>query len=148
MKKADQHIAKPIVGSCLVTPMGGAKGVMVSAVAGELGGSAARAASDQIASTRGTDSSPLEPGTASVGLLALTADEVVLLNGRRGMVKPVATGLAGRAPRCTLVGAELGKGTLTAPLRLSWEDGSIWDVAVPRAEGKRARALLDQLGVS
>ncbi|HLM08477.1 MAG TPA: hypothetical protein VK307_02120 [Thermoleophilaceae bacterium] len=148
MKKADQHIAEPIVGSCLVAPKGGAKGVMASAVAGELGGSAARAASDQIASTRHRDASPLEPGTTSIGLLALTADDVVLLNGRRGMVKPVATGLAGRAPRRSLVAAELGKGALTAPLRLSFQDGSSWELAVPRAEGKRARALIDELGVS
>jgi hypothetical protein len=61
------------------------------------------------------------------------------------MIKPVATGLAGRSPRHGVVGAELGDGKLTAPLRVSWADGSTWEVAVPRAELKRARALVEQL---
>ncbi|HEX6653655.1 MAG TPA: hypothetical protein VF072_12995 [Thermoleophilaceae bacterium] len=89
--------------------------------------------------------SPLEPGTASIGMLAVTADEVVLLNGRRGMVKPVATGLAGRGPRSAVAGVELGKGKLTAPLRVAWRDGSAWEVDVPRGEAKRARALVERL---
>lgn len=144
MKNADKYISEPIVGSCLVMPTSAAKGILAGAVVGAAG-SAARAASDTIAGARGKDASPLEPGTASLGLLALTADDVVLLNGRRGMVKPVATGLADHSPRRGVVGAELGKGKLTSPLRLSWADGSTWTLDVPRAETKRARALVEQL---
>ena len=145
MKHADKHISAPITGSCLVTPKNAAKAMMAGAVVREAAGSAAWAAVDTAAAHSGTDQSPLDPGAASLGLLALTTDEVVLLNGRRGMLKPVATGLAGRAPRRELVGAELGTGKLTAPLRLSWADGSAWELAVPRAETKRARALVNQL---
>jgi hypothetical protein len=143
MKNAEKHIDLPIVGYCLVMPRGGAKGILRSAVAAEVGGSAARATSDMVAA-RPDSSSPLEPGTASVGMLAVTADEVVLLNGRRGMVKPVATGLAGRGPR-SVAAVELGSGKLTAPLRVAWQDGSAWEVDVPRGEAKRARALVEQL---
>jgi hypothetical protein len=145
MKNAEKYIAEPIVASCLVMPTSAAKGIFASAVVGEVAGSAARATSDTITAAQGKDASPLEPGTASLGLLALTADDVVLLNGRRGMLKPVATGLSEQSPRDGLVGAELGKGKMTAPLRLSWADGSTWTVAVPRAETKRARALVEKL---
>ena len=144
MKNIDKHLAEPIIGSCLVTPKGASTGAMTGAVLGAAG-SAAKAAADTAADHHGRDRSPLASGTASLGMLALTADDVVLLNGRRGMIKPVATGLAAKAPRAALVGAELGKAKLTAPLRLSWADGTEWELDVPRAETKKARSLLDQL---
>jgi hypothetical protein len=144
VKNAEKHIDQPIVGYCLVTPKGAAKGIMRSAVAEEVGGSAWRAASD-MAAERHDAPSPLEPGNTSVGMLAVTTDEVVLLNGRRGMVKPVATGLAGRGPRSAIADVALGKGKLTAPLRVAWQDGSAWEVDVPRGEAKRARALIEEL---
>ena len=144
MKNVDKHVAEPLVGSCLVTPKGASTGIMAGAVLGAAG-SAAKAAADTASGAHGDGKAPLATGTASLGLLALTAQDVVLVNGRRGMVKPVATGLAGRAPRRDLVGAELGKAKLTAPLRLTWADGSEWLLDVPRAETKRAQALLDQL---
>jgi len=99
MKNSDKYISAPIEGSCLVMPRSAAKGIFAGAIAGEALGSAARAASDTVAASRDKQASPLQTGTASLGMLALTADEVVLLDGRRGMIKPVATGLAGRAAR-------------------------------------------------
>jgi len=144
MKNAGKYISEPIMASCLVMPKSAAKGIVAGAVVGAAG-SAARGASDTITGALGKDTSPLQPGTASLGLLALTADEVVLLNGRRGMLKPVATSLADHSSRRGVAGAELGDGRLTAPLRLSWADGSTWELAVPRAEAKRARALVEQL---
>jgi hypothetical protein len=147
VKNAERYVPEPIVRSCLVMPKGGAKGIFAGAVA-EKAGSAARATSDMIAARQGTEAAPLEPGAASLGLLALTTDEIVLVNGRRGMLKPVATGLGGRKPRHALAGVELGNGKLTAPLRLSWTDGTTWEVDVPRGEAKRARALVEQLPAS
>lgn len=145
MKNSDKYISAPIEGSCLVMPRSAAKGIFAGAIAGEALGSAARAASDTVAASRDKQASPLQTGTASLGMLALTADEVVLLDGRRGMIKPVATGLAGRAARDGIVAAELGSGKMTAPLRLAWADGSTWEVDVPRAEQKRARALVERV---
>ena len=144
MKNAERYIPEAIVASCLVMPRGGAKGIFASALA-ETAGSAARATSDTIAARHGQETAPLEPGTASLGLLAITPDHVVLVNGRRGMLKPVATGLGGRKPRSGLVGVELGSGKLTAPLRLSWADGTVWELDVPRGEAKRGRALVEHL---
>jgi len=34
---------------------------------------------------------------------------------------------------------------MTAPLRLAWADGSTWEIDVPRAEQKRARALVERV---
>jgi hypothetical protein len=144
VKNAEKHISEPVVGSCLVMPRSAAKAAIAGAVAGAAG-SAARAASDTVASYRDKDVAPLDSGTASVGLLALTAADVVLLNGRRAMIGTVATGVAGRAPRSELVDAEVGSGKLTAPLRLSWGDGSAWELSVPRSDVKKARALVEQL---
>ena len=144
MKNLEQHLSEPVIGSCLVTAKGAAAGAFAGAVLGATG-SAARAAADTVAAAHGRGRSPMDAGAASLGMLALTAEEVVLVNGRRGMLRPVATGLAARAPRTQLREAELGSGTLTASLRLTWADGSRWELDVPRAESRKARSLLDRL---
>lgn len=122
-------------------PKGATKGIKTGAVVGSIAGSAARAASDQVAAMR--SGAPLAGGSASLGLLALTDDEIVLLDGRRGMVRPVATGLAGSARRSELIEADLGKGKLSSPLRLTFEDGSSWQLEVPPKHVKDARRLLE-----
>jgi hypothetical protein len=144
MKNTKKYLDAPLLDSCLVTPPGAGKAIMTGAVAGAVAGSAARAAGDTLADHRGGDASPLRPGASSLGLLALTADEVVLFDGRRGMVSPVATGLAGRASRGELVDAQLGSGKLSSPLRLTWADGSSWELEVPRSHVKKARALIER----
>ena len=73
MKKLEQHLSEPVVGSCLVTPKGAAAGAFAGAVLGA-GGSAGRAAADTAAAAHGRDKSPMDAGTASLGMLALTAD--------------------------------------------------------------------------
>ena len=148
MKKLEPHLPEPVIDSCLVIPKGATAGAFAGAVLGGAAGSAGRAAADTAATVHGRDTSPMEAGTAAVGMLALTADEVLLVNGRRGMLRPVATGLAARAPRTQLREAELGSGKLTTPLRLTWADGSCWELAVPRAESRKARLLLDQLATA
>ena len=144
MKNVEKHLTEPIVCSCLVIPKGAAYGAMAGAVLGAAG-SAAKAAAHTAADLHGNGKAPLESGIASLGLLGLTADEVVLLAGRRGMLKPVATGLAARAPRAELAGVELGKGHLMVPLQLTWADGSHWELDVPRAEARNAQTVVAQL---
>jgi hypothetical protein len=144
MKNLSTHIDDPIVSSCIVAPKGHAKAQFVGAIAGEVAGSVGRGAADT-ASARSGSASPLPPGASSLGMLAVTDEEIVLLTVRRGMIKPVATGVAGRVPRESIRGAELGKAKLQAPLRLEWADGSSWELAVPRSDVKKARALVDRL---
>jgi hypothetical protein len=144
MKNIDKHVSKPITESCLVTPKGAAKAIMTGAALGAAVGSAARAANDTIANARTSGISPLERGSASLGLLALTDDEIVLVDGKRGMLGPVATKLAGSAPRGALVAGELGKGKLSSPLRLGFADGSAWELEVPRKYVKNARVLIER----
>jgi hypothetical protein len=79
VKNADKYISEPPTQSCLVMPRSAAKAIFTGPVAGEVGGSAARAASDTVATRVDPQASPLASGSASLGLLALTADEVVLL---------------------------------------------------------------------
>lgn len=145
MKNVDRYVEEPLEASVIVMPKGASKAIIARGAAGEIAGSAALAAVDT-AAAHSESGSPLEAGTTSLGILALTAGKVVLLNGRRGMVKPVATGLADRRSRAALAGVELGNGKLTAPLSLRWADGSAWKVDVPRGEAKRARALVERLG--
>ena len=144
MKNAEKYVPEPILSSCLVMPKNAAKGTFVAAVAQNVS-PAVRATSDMLTEHAGKDRAPIDGGTAALGLLALTADDVVLVNGRRGMLKPVATGLGGRGSRGDLVRADLGDGKLVAPLRLAWADGTEWELDVPRGEAKRARALLEEL---
>ena len=93
MRKLEQHLSEPIIGSCLVTPKGAAAGAFAGALLGAAG-SAGRAAADTAVTAHGLGKSPMDAGTASLGMLVLTAHEVVLVNGRRGMLRPVATGPA------------------------------------------------------
>ena len=146
MKRIRQHLTDPVVDSCLVMPKGATKGTMARAALGPAG-SAVTAASDTIADHHGAARSPLRGGPGTLGLVALTVDEVVLLDGRRGALRPVATGVAARVPRTELAGAELGKGRLSSPLTLRWSDGSSWELEVPRANVKDARRLVDAASV-
>jgi hypothetical protein len=144
MKNAEKYVPEPVLSSCLVMPKNAAKGIFAAAVAQNVS-PAMRVTSDMVTEHSGKDGAPLDSGTAALGLLAVTSDEVVLVNGRRGMLKPVATGLGGRGSRRDLVRADLGSGKLVAPLRLAWADGTEWELDVPRGEAKRARALLEEL---
>ena len=77
-------------------------------------------------------------------MLALTADEVVLINGRRGMLRPVATGLC-RAFAAQLREAEVRVGKLDRAAAPHVGRRFALELDVPRAEGRKARSLLDRL---
>jgi hypothetical protein len=145
MKNAEKHINAPIIQSCLVMPKGATKGLMGGAVVGAAG-SAVKAALDTATDKRGTAASPLAGGTGTLGLLALTDDEIVLLDGHRGMVRPVADKVVSRVARTRLAAVEIGKGKLSSPIELTWNDGSSWVLEVPRQQVKHARALVEQAG--
>jgi hypothetical protein len=140
VKGLEDLLQAPAEASCVVMPKGAKGAALVGAVAGELGGSLGRAAIDTVAGHRNDGASPLRPGSWSLGALALTRDEVVLVEGKRALIGTKATGVVARAPRAR-VEADLGKGKLTAPLVLRWASGVTWELEVPRAELGRAREL-------
>ena len=146
MKGLEGLLQGPAEASCLVMPKGAKGAALAGAVAAELGGSLSRAAVDTVAGKRNDGASPLRPGSWSLGALAVTPDEVVLVEGKRALIGTKATSVVARAPRAQ-VEADLGKGKLTAPLVLRWASGVTWELEVPRAELGRARELSSALSV-
>ena len=48
-----------------------------------------------------------------------------------------------RTPRATIREVQVGSGKLTAPLTVTFEDGQTWEVDVPRANVKQAKAIAE-----
>lgn len=145
MKHAEQLIGSPAEHSILVRPKGGAKAVFTAGVSSAVAGSAVRAAADVATSSGDGGGSGLEAGASTIGCVALTSDEIVVLQGKQGMLGPKATGVAGRLPRARVRAAELGSGKLSSPLSVTLDDGTAWDFEVPRSDVKKARALVAAL---
>lgn len=145
MKGAQELIGAPAEHGCLVRPKGGATAVFTGNVGGAVAGAVGRATADTIADAGDGGGSGLKAGAWSIGYLALAEGQLVLVQGKPGLVGNKATGVVARIPTASVLRSELGSGTLSAPLSLTTSDG-VWELEVPRAELRKARALLEALG--
>lgn len=145
MKGAAELIGAPIEAGSPVTAKGRAKAVMTGAAAGQLLGSVAKAGAEMVQERRGGGASPLPAKSWSLGYLALTADALILLEAKNGLLAPKAIGELARAPRSAVATTELGDGKLQSPLSITFDDGQVWEFEIPRVQVKKTRAILDAL---
>lgn len=74
------------------------------------------------------------PAFSGYAYLALSTTELVLVNGKQGLVGMKLTGeVIARAPRSAIASIELGEGKVAAPLTIVFRDGSRWDLEAARA---------------
>jgi hypothetical protein len=120
---------------------------MGGAIAGAAG-SAARVVAQMGAERSGAGASPLPTNAFSLGYLAVTSDEIVLVEGSQGMLGPKAKTVLVRVPRSCAQAARWGGGTLARALSIDLTDGVTWELEVPRANVKHAEAVLAELGIA
>ncbi len=146
MKGAQELVGTSIDAGCTVTAKGRSKAIATGGVAGAALGSAAQVAGQMQGARSGDGASPLPTGAASLGYLAVTADEVVLCQAKQGLVSPKAVGVLARAARAEVTGAVLGDGTLQRPLTITFANGVTWEFEIPRVQVKGAEQVLGVLG--
>lgn len=88
--------------------------------------------------------SPLKP--RQIAVVAITANDFLLLNFKHGLVHPIATGVLARIPRSEVVGAEVPKAITMNRMRVQLTDGTEWNFEVTKPNAKKARAIAEQLG--
>jgi hypothetical protein len=78
--------------------------------------------------------------TFSVGILAITEDELVLVGMTPGLtLKP--SGVLGRVPLSDVQACELQRARLSSPLTVTFRDGRRWLLEVARLDLPRAKKL-------
>lgn len=88
--------------------------------------------------------SPLKPRQLAV--VALTAEDFLLLNFKHGAIHPIATAVLARIPRSEVAGAEVPKSLSMNRMTVAFSDGSLWNFEVTKPNAGKARAIADQLG--
>lgn len=92
----------------------------------------------------GRRESPLRP--RQIAIVALTAEDFLLLNFKHGAIHPVATGVLARIPRSEVAGAEVPKSISMNRMTVAFTDGSLWNFEVTKPNAGKAREIAGQLG--
>jgi len=148
MKNLENLVDGPILAGGLVTAKGRAKAVMGGALAGAVGGSVLKAGAQTLAEHSNQEASPLPPSAFKLAYLAVTAKEIVLVEGKPGLVGTKATSVAATAPRASFVSGAIGGGTMAKALTLNFAGDVTWELEVPRANVKEIEGVLKELGAN
>jgi len=92
----------------------------------------------------GVRESPLKPRQLAV--VALTAEDFLLLNFKHGAIHPIATGVLARIPRAEVAGAEVPRSISMNRMTVAFIDGSVWNFEVTKPNAGKARAIAELIG--
>jgi hypothetical protein len=138
MADAADVLGAPEVAGAWVNRRGKAKRTMSTVAGAEIGGAVGSVVGAGISqgSPRPTAETPDFGGFA---YLALSADELVLVKGKQGLMKLKMTDeVVAKVPRSDVVSIEAGEGKIAAPLTITFSDGGQWDLEVARAHRSAA----------
>ena len=145
MADAADVLGAPEVAGAWVNRRGKAKRTMSTVAGAEIGGAVGSVVGAGISqgSPRPTAETPDFGGFA---YLALSADELVLVKGKQGLVKLKMTDeVVAKVPRSDVVSIEAGEGKIAAPLTITFSDGGQWDLEVARAHRSAAEQVVAEL---
>jgi len=125
MDNADEIAGAPVVAGVKVLGSGSSRR-MIGGVVGALIG-------------KGPGDSPLDP--RQLGFLAATADRLLLLNFRHGLLRPKATGLLGQVPRALVASVEIKRSLAMNPIAVVFTDGTVWNFEVDKMNVGKAKRL-------
>ncbi len=106
---------------------------------------------------RGITGSAVAPGThgpydgapsfGTVGYVAVTDDELAIVQGKTGAMKPkVGSEVIARVARSAISSVQLEPHTLTASLKIGFADGGSWEFEVPKKYRPTAQEVVRALG--
>jgi hypothetical protein len=145
MADASQVLGSPEVAGTFLNPKGTLKkkatasaGRAVGGLVGAVGSNLAQSHQKQEGTT---------PDFGQVGYLAVTADELALVRGKIGAIKPkIRDEVLARRPRSDVQSVELEGGKLIkADLTIQFADGGAWEFEVPKVYRKTADRLVQEL---
>ena len=88
------------------------------------------------------------PAFGTVGYVAVTTEEVAIVEGKTGMMKPkVGEKVIARMPRSQVASVELDPKMLTAALKIGFSDGGSWEFEVPKKYRETAQQVVSALAV-
>lgn len=88
------------------------------------------------------------PAFGQVGYVAVTTDEVAIVEGKAGMMKPkVGDKVIARTPRSQIASVELDPKMLTAALKIGFTGGDSWEFEVPKKYRETAQQVVAALSV-
>jgi hypothetical protein len=146
MADAADVLGAPEVAGAWVNRRGKAKRTMSTVAGAEIGGAVGSVVGAGISqgSPRPTAETPDFGGFA---YLALSADELVLVKGKQGLMKLKMTDeVVAKVLRSDVVSIEAGEGKIAAPLTITFSDGGQWDLEVARAHRSAAEQVVAELG--
>jgi hypothetical protein len=140
---ASQVLGAPQVAGSFVGPKGVTKQMAVSGAGRVVGGVVGSGAAALATGRQGAAA----PSFGVLGYVAVTAEEVAIVRGKSGLLKPkVGTDVIARAPRSEIASAQLEPGALTAALKIAFTDGGAWEFEVARVNRKTAEQVVHALG--
>jgi hypothetical protein len=148
VKGVEELIGAPVEAGCVVNPPGSAGAIARGAMGKQLGaGSTVGASADADVTRKSADALPQPVGSWQAAYLALTAESLVLVGVKQGLVRPKPFGELARIPRSAVTGYELDEGGLQSPFSLALNDGTSWSFGLPKLHVKNAKELLGRLGL-
>lgn len=148
--------ASPILGSpqlagVKVNPRGAgkAKGASFSGMYGGIAGAGAGAAAGMKAEHKQQRiaAESVTPKFSRLAYLAVTEDELALIEVKSKVVTVYLGEAIARVPRSEVAAVELGGGGLySPPLTVTFASGDTWQLEVPKPSKKHAQAVVDALG--
>ena len=144
MKNVQELVGNPVLDGVLLTPKGRAKAVIGGAIGGGAG-SALKEGAQMATAHAGQGVSPSPAGTWKLGYVAVTAEEVVLLEARPALIGTKATGVLAGSQRAALARVSAGDGKTTLPLHVEFNDATSWEFEIARANFKDARRVAELL---
>jgi hypothetical protein len=87
------------------------------------------------------------PNFGGFGYLALSATDLVVVKGKKGLVGlKMSDDVVAKVPRTDVASVKLGEGKITAPMTITFGDGGQWDLEVARAHRGAAERVVAELG--
>ena len=86
------------------------------------------------------------PAFGNVGYIAVTADEVAIVQAKTGAMKPkVGSEVIARVSRSAVTSVKLDPHMLTASLKIAFADGGSWEFEVPKKYRETAQQVVHAL---
>ena len=135
MADASEALGAPEVAGTFVSPKGLTRRMTGAVAGGAVGDVIAGSASEGA------------PSFGTVGYVAVSANEVAIVQAKKGAFKPkVGSEVIARAPRSEITSVELDPGALKAALKIGFADGRAWEFEVPKIYRKTAEQVVRALG--
>jgi hypothetical protein len=144
---ASSVLGAPQIAGTWVSKKGSATGMVASVAGNQAAGVVGRLAADAVSGRNQPGPAETPELPAAGAFLALSADQLALVKTKRGLLKPkIENDTWATAARSDIASAELGGGTLSVPLTISFTNGVSWTFEVAKAGKKAAEELVAALG--